>query len=97
MGELLRRHHPERQTGVDEFGRQTLGGNDASLENRLEPDLSGVADAFVELGERVAVVEIRGVDDVPGGAEFIGERETPRRQSLRMMEQQQLSGAYSVA
>jgi len=37
------------------------------------------------------------VHDVAGRAEVTGERETPSRQSLRMLEQQQLSRAYSVA
>ena len=46
-----------------------------------------------QLGEGLAVVEIRGVNDVSGSAKVVGEGEAPGRQSLCMMEEQKLSHA----
>ena len=67
--------------------RHVLGGESAALHDRVESDLLGVGDALGELGERVAVVEIRRVDDVPGGAELVGEGEAPVGQPLCMVEE----------
>ena len=64
LGELLGRHDPEGEAGVDELRRQPFGGGDAALEQRTEAQLLGVGNAVVELGERLAVVQIGGVDDV---------------------------------
>jgi hypothetical protein len=47
-----------------------------------------VVDAVVEGSERLAVVEIRGVDDVSDRAELVGKREEPGRLSLRMVKEQ---------
>jgi len=80
----LRRHHPQREADVDDFARQLLGGEPATLDDRVEADLLGVADALVELVEDLAVVEIRCVDDVSGSAECIGERMASGREPLRM-------------
>jgi len=38
-----------------------------------------MTDPFVEVGERLAVVEVRRMNDVSGRAEPVGEREAPRR------------------
>jgi hypothetical protein len=43
----------------------------------VEADLFGVANAVSEFGEGLAVVEIWGVNNVSGSAEFIGEGEAP--------------------
>ncbi|MDQ3809903.1 MAG: hypothetical protein M3336_06385 [Chloroflexota bacterium] len=61
------------------------------------PDLLGIGNAVGKVGEGRAVVEIRGVNDVSRGAEVIGEGETPRRQSLCMLEERQLSHGGSLA
>ena len=53
-----------------------------------KPTSLGVADAVVEVGEGLALVQIWCVHDVSGGAESIGEGEDPRRQALRMMKEQ---------
>jgi hypothetical protein len=68
---------PEREAGVDDFVRHAGGRESTALDDRVEPDLLGVAHAVGEFGERLAVVEIRGVNDVSGSAEFIGEGEAP--------------------
>jgi hypothetical protein len=86
LGQHLRGQHPQREPGIDDFARQVLRREPAALDDRVEANLLGVADALVELGEELAVVEIRGVNDVAGSAEFIGEREASRRESLRVVE-----------
>jgi hypothetical protein len=82
---------PEREPGIDDLVRQDVSGESTALDDGVEPDLLGVANAVGEFDEGLAVVEIRGVNDVSGGAELIGEREAPRRQSLCVMEHQNLS------
>jgi len=79
------------------LSRRAVRGELSALNDGVEAGLLGIAKAGGEVGEGLAVVEIWGMHDVAGRAEVTGERETPRRQSLRMMEQQQLSRAYSVA
>jgi hypothetical protein len=37
------------------------------------------------------VVEVRGMNHVPGSAQLVGEREAACRQALRVMEKQELS------
>jgi hypothetical protein len=44
----------------------------------------------VDLGEGLPVIEVRGVDDLPRVAELLGEGEAPVRQSLGVMEEQNL-------
>ena len=61
-----------------------------ALDDRVEADLLGVVNAVGEVGEGLAVVEIRGVNDVSASAELSGEGEAPGRQSLRMMKEQKL-------
>ena len=58
LGQLLRRHHPEREPGVDELGRQPVGGPHPTLDDLAEADLAGVGHALVERVERAAVVEV---------------------------------------
>jgi hypothetical protein len=48
-----------------------------------------------QLGEGLAVVEIRGVNDVSGSAKVVGEGEAPGRQSLCMWKSR--SSAMRVA
>ena len=45
LRQLLGRHHAERETGVDELGRQSSAARIAALEHLVEADLLGVADA----------------------------------------------------
>jgi hypothetical protein len=90
LGQHLCRHHPERESAIDEFARQALSRESTTVEDRVEPDLLGVADTFVERSECLAVVEIRGVHSVCGRAEFVGERKESRCLSLRVVEQQYL-------
>jgi hypothetical protein len=52
-----------------------------------------VADAVGERGERPALVEVRCVDDVPGGAQLVGEGQAPRRESLRVVKEEELGDA----
>jgi hypothetical protein len=49
-----------------------------------------VANAVGEVGEDLALVEIRRVHDVSGSADSIGEGEAPTRQALRVMKEQNL-------
>ena len=90
LGEHLRRQHSEREPAVDDAVGQAVGSGATTLADRFEADLPGVADALVDVGERVAVVEIRRVHDVPGGAEPLGKGEDSRRQPLRMMKEENL-------
>ena len=91
LGQHLRRQHPEREAGIDDFGRQAVSGESAALDDRVEADVLGVANAVGEFAEGLAGVEIRGMNDVSGSAEFLGEREAAGRQSLCVMEEQKLS------
>ena len=63
----------------------------------VEADLLGIGDTVGEPSEGFSVVEIRGVNDVSGSAELIGEGEAAGRQSLRMMEEQKLGHGCSLA
>jgi hypothetical protein len=91
LGQHLRRQNPEREPGIDDFVRQAVSGESGALDDRVEADLLGVANAVGEFGEDLAVVEIRRVHDVSGSAESIGEGEAPTRQALRVMKEQNLS------
>jgi hypothetical protein len=88
LGQHLRRHHPEREAGIDDFVRQVVSGESTALDDRVEADLFGVVNAVGEFGEGLTVVEIWRVHDVSGSAESIGEGEAPGRQALSMMEEQ---------
>ncbi len=79
LGQHLRGQHPEREPRIDDFVRQAVSGESAALDDRVEADLLGVANAIGEFGKGLAVVEVRGVDDVSGSAEFVGEGEAPDR------------------
>ena len=82
--------------GIDHLVGQALGGSFTALDDGAEADLLGIADAVVELGERLAVVEVRGVNHVPGSAQLSGEGEAPLRQALRMMKDQELSHVHGA-
>jgi len=81
---------PRARTGIDDAVRQAVRGKATALEDRVEADLLGVANAVGEGGEDLALVEIRRVHDVSGSAESIGEGEAPTRQALRVMKEQNL-------
>src|SRR5206468_8748728 len=87
---LLRRHRAERETGIDEPVRQLGGCAKTALLNRPEANLLRVADALVQVGEGLAVVEIRGMNDVSGSSQLVGECEESAGLALCMVEQQQL-------
>ena len=53
------------------------GGEAAALEDRVEAGLPRVANAGLEVGKRLSLVEIRCVHDVAGGAELVSERTDP--------------------
>ena len=93
LGEQLRRHHAEREPCVDELVRELLGGEPPTLHDRVETDLLRVADALVEVVERLAVVQVRRVDGVPDGSQVLGEAENALRDALRMVEEQDLGHA----
>ena len=44
----LRSHHAEREASIDELVRQALSGKPTPLEDRVEADLLGVANALVQ-------------------------------------------------
>jgi len=75
LGEPLRWHHPEREAGIDELGRQAIGGESTAFSKGVEAELLGVANALVEGRERLAVVEVGGVNDVSGSSQLVSERE----------------------
>ena len=79
LGQHLRRHHSERHPGIDDLVRQAVSGESPTFPDRVETDLFSVADTLKELGKDPAVIEIRGVHDVSGSTEFIGEGQAPRR------------------
>src|SRR5207302_6836777 len=83
--------HAQREAGVDDLVRQGVGGTPAALNDRIEAHFLGVADSVRQLGENPAFVEVRGVHDVSGCAESIGEADAASRQTLRMMKEKDLS------
>ena len=91
LGQHLRGQHPEREPGVDDAIRQAVRSKATALDDRIEADFLGIANAVGEVGEDLAVLEIRRVHDVSGSAESIGEGEAPARQAQRVMKEQNLS------
>jgi hypothetical protein len=68
LRQALRRHHAEREAGVDQGGRQLLGRPDIALDQRSEPDPTGVAHPFLQGGEGATVVQVWRVNGVAGAA-----------------------------
>jgi hypothetical protein len=66
LRERLRRHHAEREAGIDDVGRQSLGCLRAAADDLLEADPPGVGHALVDVLERLALVQVRRVDRVTG-------------------------------
>ena len=87
LGQHLRGQHAEREAGVDDAVGQALGGEPATLDDRVEADLLGMADALVEGLERCAVVEIGHGDVMPRGAQLAGERADAVGEALGVLEQ----------
>jgi hypothetical protein len=87
LGQHLRGQHAEREAGVDDAVGQALGGEPATLDDRVEADLLGMADALVEGLERFAVVEIGHGDVMPRGAQLAGERADAVGEALGVLEQ----------
>ena len=90
LGELLGRHDPEGEAGVDELRRESFGGADAALEQRSESDLLRVGDPIVQLRKGVPVVHVRRMDHVTCVPQLGDERAEPFRLPLCVMEQQDL-------
>jgi hypothetical protein len=97
LGQHLRRQHPEREADVDDLVRQAVGGESTALDDRAEADLLAVADAVGQRGEGLAVVEIRGVNDVSRSAKLSGERPDAVGQALGVVEQDQLGHRRMIA
>jgi len=91
LGQHLRRHHTQGESGIDDIVGQTVGGTPASLDDLVEANVTGIADPLVQGRESLAVVEVRRVDDVPCGAELGGERQNSGGKPLCVMKQNQLS------
>jgi hypothetical protein len=73
LGQHLRWHHAEREPGVRELVRKCLGSNATSFNDGVESDLLGVGDAYREVAEGSACVEVWDVYDVSLGAKPICE------------------------
>jgi hypothetical protein len=58
LRELLSRHLPEREPGVDEVAWQVVGAANVPLQDLVESDLLGVGHALVQRGEPTTVVEV---------------------------------------
>ena len=61
------------------------------FDDRGETDFLGVADPFIDVVERLSVIEVRGVNYVPGGAQLLREAEEAGRLSLSVVEKQDVS------
>jgi len=90
LGQHLRGQDPEREPGVDHAVGQAVGSQAPALDDRVEANFLGVANTLAEVGEELAVVEIRRVHDVSRGAQSIGEGEAPTGQAVRVMKEQNL-------
>ncbi len=77
LGQLLRRQHAQREPGVDQFGRQALGGLDSAFEQGAEALLLGEPHPFVQVVKGPAFVKVRGVDGVPALTQSLGEIKDP--------------------
>ena len=61
LRELLRRHHPEREAGVDELARQLVRRAHAALDDLAEADLLGVRHTLVDASPKVRPSKRSGV------------------------------------
>src|SRR5947209_13389205 len=91
LGQVLRRQHPKRETGIDEPAGKLVSSTHAPLDHLAEADLLGERHTLIEGVERTAAVQVRSVHVVAGSTQLGGEGEEPRRLTLRMVEQQHLS------
>src|SRR5215203_901398 len=90
LGEPLGRGGAEREASVDEAPGQGVGRGYATTRDRRESHLAGVADAVLERVERLALIEIRSMDGMPGGAKLVREGQEAGRLSLRVVKEQYL-------
>jgi len=65
LSQLLRRHDPERETGVDKFAGEPVRGTYPALEDLAETDLPGVRQTVIETVEGMAVVDVRACTICP--------------------------------
>lgn len=91
--QLLRGENTEGETGVDQAVGQLMSDADASIDDGGEAMLLGVADPCYEIVERLALIEIGGVDGVSGSSQFIGESNDAGREPMGVMKQQDLCHA----
>jgi hypothetical protein len=65
----------EREPGVDQSCRQPVGGQDASLDDCVEPGFAGVSDASFEVAERTPLVQVGDMhSDIVKAAADCGDR-----------------------
>ena len=91
LGQLLRRQHPQREAGVHDPAGKLVRGANPALDDFAEADLPGEHHTLIEGVEGAAVVEVWSVHTVPGSTQCIGEGEEPRRLTVCVVEQQDLS------
>ena len=74
-----------------------MGERRASIDDLGEANPLGVGDPLLEVGERLAVIQIGRVDRMTGFSKQLSELEEPRGLSLRMMEKQNPCHRLTVA
>lgn len=80
----------EREAGVDGVVGEPRGCGHAALDDGVEPDLLGVHRPGLDGAEGGTLVEVRDGDPVPGRLELIRKGTDPGRESLGVVEQDQL-------
>ncbi len=90
LSQLLCRHRTQREPRVHQPVIKTLSSVQTPLQDRAEPGLPRVADALIEIGEGMPVVQVGDVDGVASGSKFIGEHLHPNRQPLCVVVQHDL-------
>ena len=88
--EHLRGHYSEGEARIYDCIWKLRRGGPAALENGVESDVPSMGDAFFQRVESTPFIKVRGVDDVTGLPEFLGECEEPRRLSLCVKKEQYL-------
>lgn len=94
--QLLRGHDAHREAGIDDLSAQRLRGANATVDDLCEADLSGVCNALLEAVESAAIEQIRRVYSMAFVPKVVGECDNPRRQAVRMVEQENFRHSSSV-